>query len=130
MCRALGVLAMGVALLGAGCGGGDRPVPVKGTVTYRGKPLEQGDILFYPEGGRPASGKIVAGQITDVTTFVHNDGVLPGKCRVAVQAVENANDMYKKHRSLIPDTYATPEKSGLTAEVTRASENTLVFDLK
>lgn len=113
-----------------GCGGSERPVPVKGTVTYKGKPLERGEILFYPENGRPASGKIVAGQITGVTTFTHDDGVLPGKCRVAVQVVDNAEDMYKKHRSLIPDIYATPEKSGLTAEVSPANEKPLVFDLK
>lgn len=129
MSRSLCALAVCLAFA-LGCGSGEEPVPIKGTVTYRGKPLDQGEISFYPEGGRPASGKIVAGQITDVTTFVLNDGVLPGKCRVAVQSVENAGDMYKKHRSLIPDTYATPERSGLTAEVARGGENSLVFDLK
>jgi hypothetical protein len=129
--RSLGsVLASGVLLAILGCASGDKPAPVTGSVKYKGKPLEQGTILFYPEVGRPASGQIVAGEIVDVTTYNIDDGVLPGKCRVAIQAVENAGDMYKKQRSLIPDNYATPEKSGLTAEVSGGSDSPLVFELK
>jgi hypothetical protein len=112
----------------AGCGGSSL-VPVTGTVTYKGKALPQGTIMFQPEQGRAASGKIKDGQIVEVTTHTLNDGLAVGKYRVSITAVANPEDMYAKHESLIPAAYNSPDKSGLTAEIT-SGKNELKFDLK
>ena len=53
--------------LAAGCGSDANVAPVTGTVTYKGEPLKQGTITFVPENGRPGNGKIVDGQIVEVT---------------------------------------------------------------
>ena len=39
---------------------GRRLSPVSGRVTYQGKPVPTGKIMFYPEQGRPATGAIDA----------------------------------------------------------------------
>src|SRR5437868_2477354 len=74
----------------AGCGSGDsthieRVVPVSGTVTYQGKPLEGYRVVFMPtDGRRPASG------VTDATgkfvlgTNAANDGAPPGAHKVSL----------------------------------------------
>jgi hypothetical protein len=68
---------------------------VSGTVTYNGKPLERGTISFVPADakGRAAGGSVVDGRFS-LTTQDPNDGALPGKYRVAIQAKE-AGDLSK-----------------------------------
>jgi hypothetical protein len=56
-----GLRAAGFFLLGAavatGCGGGGGTGDVSGTVTYDGKPVEQGSISFVPADGKgPSAG--------------------------------------------------------------------------
>ena len=46
-----------------------------------------------------------------------------------VQAVTNADDMYAKHKALVPERYGNPEKSDLTAEI-KPGKNELKFQLK
>ena len=73
-----------------GCGGGGTPhlgktVPVKGRITYRGKPLVQGTVTFEPEDtGREASGDIGPDGTFVLTTFTDGDGAVPGIHRVRV----------------------------------------------
>jgi hypothetical protein len=57
------LLAVGLTV---GCGGGPRYGEVSGTVTYDGKPVEQGSITFLPADGRgpDAGGAIKDGQYT------------------------------------------------------------------
>ena len=61
-----GALLLLVALgLISGCGASDAQARYKvtGLVTFDGKPIPEGDILFLPEGdGRPDGGRITAGQ--------------------------------------------------------------------
>ena len=61
------VAAVLSAALLSGCGRGDGPerVVVSGTVTYRGQPLEKGQIQFFPAQGTKApmaGAEIVAGK--------------------------------------------------------------------
>ena len=126
----------------AGCGG----VPmaqVKGTVKYDGKPLKSGTIRFEAPGVKPATGKIVDGEIVELTTFKANDGVPVGNHKVAVWALEEAASAvvanpgesktganYMAGKSLIPAIYNDPATSGLTAEVKSGAGNTVAFELK
>jgi len=116
------------AALLAGCGGSGF-APVAGTVTYNNEPLREGSIEFHPEKGRPAYGKIRDGKIVEVTTDTIGDGARVGPVRVTIQAVTGSGDMYAKHKSLVPDKYGDPAKSGLTADI-KSKANDLKFDLK
>lgn len=117
-------------------------VPVAGSVTYEGRPLTSGVIIFETSGARPAVGRIIEGKIVEVTTYRDGDGAPPGEHKVAIQSVETGGaaitkhpgeagvpDGYMQSRSLIPEDYGDPEKSGLTAALT-TGENRLSFELK
>ena len=69
-------LSVIVLMLGFLAGCGPQLVSVSGTVTYKNQPLKQGNIMFHPENGRPATGKIVNGEIIDVGTNKSGDGVI------------------------------------------------------
>ena len=124
-------LLLGGVMLVLGCGRGDLPTlgHVKGTVTYQGKPLAEGEIIFYPATGRPAYGKIKDGEIVDVTTLESNDGVTAGTNQVGIQSVEGGDDMYAEVKWLIPQRYGNPKQSGLTADIKQGETNELTFTL-
>ncbi len=131
----------------SGCGRGRESMgQVSGTVRYQGEPIRDGRIVFEVSGNRPASGMIVDGQITQVTTFETNDGVPVGSAKIAVRAFADGNtasavmdhpgDIQRQEtkgymdvpESLLPDRYADPETSGLTFQIERG-ENVLDLDL-
>lgn len=138
-------IALLIGLIGCsllcGCGGNPATVPISGTVTYQGKPLPSGTIIFESPGSRPATGTIVNGEIVQVTTYQPGDGVPIGKHNVAIQSVSEAGSAaaadpgqatstgYMQSTSLIPETYGDPATSGLQVETTRG-RNVVKFDLK
>jgi hypothetical protein len=104
-----------------GCGGGSASatlgttVPVKGQVTYKGKPLAGGNLTFEPEdGGREASGGIEADGSYTLSTFRQGDGAVLGVHRVAIQ-----NAVLPGSRRGIPVKYRSLGSSGIEVEVTR-----------
>jgi hypothetical protein len=121
---------------------------VTGTVTFKGQPLASGTIVFEVSGARPANGKIVDGQITEVTTYDRDDGAPVGQARIAVFAASSPasgspaaappdpgsaidlahNYMDSDAKSLIPEKYNNPATSGLTREI-KEGQNTLTIDL-
>jgi hypothetical protein len=136
-----------LALLVAGCGGPTRPAtaPVSGRVTYAGKPVPLGQIMFYPERGRPAMGAIGADGAYRLTTFVNGDGAIPGRFKVTITAMRVTGPPPPKSLEdelrggspggqtttewLVPEKYSRQESSTLTAEVKSGSTNTINFDL-
>jgi hypothetical protein len=147
-----GLVAAGLLLV-AGCGEDDgigQRYRVTGTVTYNGKPLEQGTINFQtktPEA-RGASGDIQGGAYS-LTTRTSGDGALPGKYRVSIVAKDvdlsdveatskkfrgampskkDLGKAFQKSKRLIPAKYESPGTSGLEAEVKEQS-NTIDFSL-
>ena len=127
-----------------GCAGDDsKPmanlVPVTGTVTFDGKPLEQGRVMLVPEdekAGQPASGAVTSGNFTVITT-VSAPGVVAGKYKVRIESLEGGGatvmpapgEKPKKPKSLIPEKYGDLKNSGLEAEV-KAGMAPLKFELK
>jgi hypothetical protein len=111
----------------AGCGpSGPRTYEVSGTVTWNGKPLPQGDIVFLPVDGAvaPDAGKIVDGRFTFRARA--------GKKRVEIHAsrAEGPVDPVMKtapRKSYIPPRYNA--HSILQAEVTPGGENRYAFEL-
>jgi hypothetical protein len=130
-----------VGLLALGCNRNPQTVPVTGTVTYQGKPLATGTIIFESPGSRPATGKIVDGQITEVTTFEPGDGAPPGKHAIAIQSIAETSSAvaadpsaktsagYMQATSLLPDKYGAPSTSGLSADI-QAGMGPLKFELE
>ena len=152
LCRpaCFSVWALSCAVL-TGCGS-DYPATaeVEGRVTYAGKPLSGGRILFWPPKGRPAMAEIGPDGTYSLTTFLSEDGALLGEHRVTIKATrvrfdEARGDIPRRSPAeatespprasgrafvewLVPQRYERPESSPLTATV-QPGKNTIDFDL-
>lgn len=109
---------------------------VSGTVTYEGKPLAQGNIVFQVASGRDATAEIRDGQIVNISTFERNDGVTVGNVRLAVSSTEvtgtrqsrseeNPKETYTSEirSSVIPLRYGNVETSGLSYDIVKGENN-------
>lgn len=88
VCRSAVVVGLSVFVL-AGCGGGGKARPpmgkVKGTVTYKSKPVSDASVTFIMDGApRSASGKTDADGHFRLTTYDTNDGAFVGTHKVTV----------------------------------------------
>lgn len=120
-----------IVLLAAGCQDSHLPktAPVSGVVTFRGKPLANAEVVFFPEGdARSASGRTDANGRYELMTFSIDDGAIPGKYRITVVARGPARPVAPGEGSgmpgemspgelITPAKYAAPETSELTHEV-------------
>ena len=121
-----------------GCGPSNPPTfPVKGKVSYNGKAVKNGMIMFTPEGeGNAANGSLEADGSYQLTTFVANDGARPGKYKVSIQVFPGADEggglpgqEFAGKKPPIPPKYGQPTSSGLTAEV-KDVDNSIDFALQ
>lgn len=143
-----------VSLLAFGCApqsNGDRPATydVTGIVTHNGQPVEGATVSFQPTGtGTAAIGKTDASGKYTLTTFASGDGALPGEYQVKIvkldvkiaETVDEDSEGYEAPaegetvaapENLLPESYADPATSGLTATVTEdESQNTFDFALE
>lgn len=153
----------GLSLLSlAGCGGGDagtadRPatVPVQGTVTLDGKPIEGATVTFMPatqaRPGQPAQGHAAVSRTDaeghyELMTFEAGDGVVPGDYVVTVvkQEVPEAKELSMEEyiaqgpqapsadagpKHLLPEQYAKRQTSPLKVTVTESESEPLDFEL-
>ena len=145
-----------VAAAVSGCGNSDRPPlgRVTGKVTYKGQPLEVGEVVFNPmlesaaKTGQPAIGTLGSGGYYRLTTFDDGDGALVGEHIVTVKSNEvirsqkpRKNDVegirtpgpdgklsYVSLKSRIPVKYGNPNKSGLRFTV-KPESNEFNIDL-
>ncbi len=136
-----------------GCGPEGLPtVPVEGTVTVDGSPMEGVTVMFSPSdgSGRAASARTDAEGHYVLTTEINGDGALVGSYKVAISknvteddglpdevdpddeasmdAIYGQLDTRKAQKSnnMIADKFGDPNKSGLEATVAEDGEN--VFD--
>jgi hypothetical protein len=129
-------LLFGVACLFVGCGpSGPEVVPVKGVVTYKGKPIEKISVVFHPEGkGMMATGLTDAKGEFSLQTSTPGDGAMMGDYKVTfIYDSGVVPDMFnpKKEVSPIPEKYGNAARSGKTATVkASASDNVFQFDLE
>ena len=113
-----------------GCGS-NASIPlgqVSGTVTYNGKPLDHGNVVFTPETGHgvPATATIEKDGSYQMSISGGHQGAPLGKFLVGVKCCEKPNDkqardMNFRPKSLIPEKYANVSKSGLRFEVKSGS---------
>jgi len=146
------------AVFAAGCSGRNSDkwrdglppaTPVKGIVTYDGKPLEQATVVFLaPVPGKSRS--LAAVGMTDAAgrfvlrTYRDRDGAIPGHHQVTIHksitvspagqplAPNEFGDILDTPvvRHLIPQKYSTPDTSGLNAEVAPRGDNNFSFVLE
>jgi hypothetical protein len=116
---------------------------VHGTVTYNGKPLNSGHIVFTPATGKGGeTGEVATGEISpdgtyEMTTFSTGDGAILGQHIVTVES--RSGEMpkpdatsrieYKLPKNLTPAKYASVDKSPLRCTV-RAGGTTFDIALK
>lgn len=140
-----------------GCGDpGIGAVPVSGTITVDGKPMEGVMVVFNPvDGTRAASGRTDAEGKYSLTTEINGDGALPGEYKIsATKHLVEDDDLPKevdpndegsldniyskldtsktqKSKNLIHAQYENPLGSGLSANVTSdESKNVFDWDIK
>lgn len=116
--------------LAVGCGS-DMPktIQVTGKVTFDGSaPPGPGVLNFLPmESGegfplRPATGEFGVDGNYSAQTFEPNDGLMPGKYKIAVECWETPPNMDGKPvKSFAPKKFQSHDTSGLTLEVDKQS---------
>lgn len=128
------VACLAALLLAAGCGDkGMKTAKVSGTITYKGKLVPQGSIMFQPQAGPAATGDIENGKYT-LKTYRAGDGAVLGSHKVTIISLEDQSGRLPEDRNplpppIVPLKYNFPDKSGLTANV-EDTANTIDFDLK
>jgi hypothetical protein len=124
-------------------------VPVSGTVTQNGTPLEGAAVSFAPAGGgRSASGKTDAAGKFTLTTLNPGDGAMPGEYKVTITkkemvgkeyTEEEANAYYNEHqkqppapemKNLIDEKYSNADTSGLMASVPEGGVTDLKYEVE
>ena len=143
--RLIGSYLRPLALLAAaGCGPSGIPdlIPIRGTVTYQGKPLPEGEVRYVPQ--TPGQGRMARGKIRDgsfsLTTASRDDGVKPGEYRIVVIAYGPEREPERDAQGfvtkefprplLIPESYANPETTPLTDVVDEDHRGSVQFELR
>ena len=126
------LFGIGFLLLIVGCGGDKMPLgKIEGKVLFRGSPLEFGSVMFQPEKGPVAKGKIQPDGTFVLSTYSDGDGAVIGHNAVQVRCFSsqspnapppNPNTESTPGQSLIPEKYTRFDTSGLTAEVAERNE--------
>jgi len=156
-CCALVMVGM-VLSLGCPQQGSDQPATyvATGTVTQGGSPLEGATVTFVPTAsGNSATGITDASGKFTLTTFASGDGAVPGQYGVKIVKYEGGGtdaaagaggaapgempadyggaveEESSEPANLLPEKYADPNTSGLTASVTDdPSQNVFDFPLE
>lgn len=146
----LTLVFVSASLVGCGGGGegaskGPKTYPVTGTLTQGGKPVEGATVLFVlSDGKKSASGKTDGSGRYTLSTAKPGDGAVAGQYKVAITKLDTGGasgvDMSDPNytppdpnkaapvaKNLLPDKYAKPESSGLTATVKESGENKFDF---
>ncbi len=122
------IVATAWCFLVSGCGeAGPTKCSVTGVVSYNGRPLPTGNVIFVPEEGPAAAGTIAS------DGSYHLEAVA-GRHRVGVTAVPEpppgTDEMtYVSPPPLVPAEYGRPDTSGLVVEVQPSKNTTIDINL-
>jgi hypothetical protein len=138
------------------CAPGDHPpvYPVKGKVTYKGKPITEGSVIYELEGGGDAkgssaagpwagpfrvSGRIEADGTFQLWAFPGVEGMPEGHYKVGISSrrgrtesaiLEAGPNVKKGNQDVLRGRYSDPKTSGLRDEVVRDRPNEPSFELQ
>jgi hypothetical protein len=102
---------------------------VSGKLTLNHQPLAGGEVQFLSDRGQVATGQVEADGSYRLTTFLPDDGAVPGKHRVIVRPVESFRSYGGSALITIPKRYTDPATSGLSAQV-NPGINRIDFELE
>ena len=131
-----------LCIFAVGCGNPHEleVAPVQGTITYEGKPVTQGFVVFVPQKGKRATSPIDSTGHFSLSTYAENDGAIVGSHKVGIVAFENMEQYYlaqysdtgnyKMPPEIIPKKFGDPFSSGLTFAVESGSSNQADFALQ
>ena len=127
-------LLFSAVLLALGCGheGGLQLASVEGVVTYQGKLLDHGRVVFSPQPGTPGPASVgtIAPDGSYVMRTTRREGAAIGQhkvtihCRRELTPEEIQNRSLIIPKSLIPDQYSKKDQSPLAFEVVEGEANT------
>lgn len=152
-CWFLGSFCLLISAALCGCGPSHPDVvPASGVVTYQGQPVDGAQVTFMASGAaRAAYGVTDAEGKFRLSTFGTDDGAVLGSHTVTVakptetvsgagMSPDDPDSGYAaamaqsarnpSAKSGLPDKYANPQTSGLTAEVTQSGPNEFTFPLE
>ena len=116
----------------AGCGR-QSMVPVQGRVSYRGSGLNNGVVVFTPDRG-----PLAIGRVREDGSFIlytgDAPGAYPGNYRVTISSIAPGTSgdnwgRFEFPRSAIPDDYRHPDRSGLVCTVVPSKTNIFPVEL-
>ena len=117
-----------VCLSVAGCGKSSGTISVSGHVSFRGTPLSNTSLTFFPTRGRPVAVPVVDGQ--------YSTQLLPGEYTVVAAIGIDLPPGFKEGQPLpppkitLPEVYTSRLKSTLKATVKAGQSEPIDFDLK
>jgi hypothetical protein len=120
-----------------GCSSGPQLAAVSGQVTYGGKPVTEGAVLFQPVNGPLAVGKLDATGHYRLITKAYGEGAIVGKGVFTIVAPTDIATIGEGGPGIpplrvfpnIPEKFRRPESSGLNREI-KAGGNQFDFELK
>jgi hypothetical protein len=134
------IVSLAIVVIGGsvvGCNKVNRPLaPLRGKVTFNGKPLRFGGVMIEHDSGQPATGAIQSDGTFTMITDREGEGAVVGKHRVRVGCYEGQDPTKQLpgvERSigklLIPARYTAFETSGLSVEVRPGENEPLLLNL-
>ena len=141
------LIAATLATMVLGCGGPaglPNMVPIRGTVSYNGRMLTAGTVIYAPLSaeGRQARGTIQPDGSFRLTTLRNNDGAQQGEYKIVVIALEphpgeppsreevEAAGGQIKRASLIPERYTSAGTTDLTDTVQDDHSGLMTIELE
>jgi hypothetical protein len=114
----LAVVTTLFAMVGCGPGNGLTMGRVSGLVTYKGQPVEMGEVLFLPDSEKGNSGVPSMGPITKDGTYTMStqdagDGVIAGYHKVGIRAL----DALKVGEVETPEPASSAAKGGMAGRI-------------
>jgi hypothetical protein len=132
------LFAIGLISMVSGCSGGPTYADVEGYVKMKGKPLDNIQVEFWPEGNGPKSVGVTdaEGKYTLASVDGKKKGAMVGKHVVVLQDLKVRGDKFlgragenydysKNPKTRIPMTYASAASSRLKKEVSSGQPNVI-----
>ncbi|NLF68974.1 MAG: carboxypeptidase regulatory-like domain-containing protein [Candidatus Anammoximicrobium sp.] len=117
------------ALLGCGGTSGPELGKVKGTVTQKGKPLADVDVMFLPERGAPSSAKTDAAGNFELKFNDGRPGAVPGKHQVLI-TIPGTELPPPTGDEQMPEVVKPPVEFRKQVEVSASGENDLKIEVE